>query len=76
MFNVFLFKVQQASSGPQLYKGPVDVVKKLYMQGGIRSIFKGTCATLLRGKFEHIKMLKLLPKMVEKRITITTIIGS
>lgn len=42
-------KVQAASSGPKLYKGPIDVVKVLYKEGGIRSIYKGTCATLLRG---------------------------
>ncbi|KAB7501992.1 Mitochondrial carnitine/acylcarnitine carrier protein [Armadillidium nasatum] len=43
-----LLQVQQAGSGPQVYKGPTDVVKKLYKEGGIRSIYKGTCATLLR----------------------------
>lgn len=30
------------------YKGPIDVVKKLYKESGIRSIYKGTVATLLR----------------------------
>lgn len=44
-----LVQVQAAGSGPKLYKGPVDVVKVLYKEGGIRSIYKGTCATLLRG---------------------------
>lgn len=43
-----LLQVQQASSGPQKYKGPTDVVKQLYRSGGIGSIYKGTCATLLR----------------------------
>uniref|UniRef100_A0A0P4W2V4 Mitochondrial carnitine/acylcarnitine carrier protein n=1 Tax=Scylla olivacea TaxID=85551 RepID=A0A0P4W2V4_SCYOL len=43
-----LLQVQAASSGPKLYKGPIDVVKVLYREGGIRSIYKGTCATLLR----------------------------
>ena len=46
--HVFL-QVQQAGTGPQQYKGPVDVVKQLYRTGGIGSIYKGTCATLLRG---------------------------
>ena len=32
----------------QTYKGPVDCAKALYRQGGIRSIYKGTAATLLR----------------------------
>lgn len=31
------------------YNGPVDVVKKLYKEGGIKSIYRGTAATLLRG---------------------------
>ncbi|KAL3079677.1 hypothetical protein niasHS_013959 [Heterodera schachtii] len=30
------------------YTGPVDVVRKLYREGGIRSIYRGTAATLLR----------------------------
>ncbi|KAL3079667.1 hypothetical protein niasHS_013949 [Heterodera schachtii] len=30
------------------YNGPVDVVRKLYREGGIRSIYRGTAATLLR----------------------------
>ncbi|XP_047482671.1 mitochondrial carnitine/acylcarnitine carrier protein-like isoform X2 [Penaeus chinensis] len=43
-----LLQVQAAGTGPTLYKGPLDVVKVLYKEGGIRSIYKGTCATLLR----------------------------
>lgn len=45
----FSYQVQAAGTGPKLYKGPLDVVKVLYKEGGIRSIYKGTCATLLRG---------------------------
>lgn len=30
------------------YKGPTDVLSKLFKEGGIRSIYKGTAATLLR----------------------------
>lgn len=43
-----ILQVQQAATGPPKYKGPVDVVKSLYRTGGIRSIYRGTCATLLR----------------------------
>ncbi|XP_066989590.1 mitochondrial carnitine/acylcarnitine carrier protein-like isoform X2 [Macrobrachium rosenbergii] len=43
-----LLQVQAAGTGPKLYNGPLDVVKVLYREGGIRSIYKGTCATLLR----------------------------
>ncbi|XP_076680660.1 carnitine/acylcarnitine carrier protein colt, mitochondrial isoform X1 [Andrena cerasifolii] len=42
-----LLQIQHADAKPK-YKGPVDCVKQLYREGGIRSIFKGTCATLLR----------------------------
>lgn len=47
--NTFILQVQQGS-GQAKYAGPVDVVKSLYREGGIRSIYKGTVATLLRGK--------------------------
>lgn len=43
-----LLQVQAATSGPPKYAGPADVVKQLYREGGIRSIYKGTAATLLR----------------------------
>jgi hypothetical protein len=46
----FKFQVQQASTGPPKYSGPVDVAKQLYREGGMRSIYKGTVATLMRGK--------------------------
>jgi solute carrier family 25 carnitine/acylcarnitine transporter 20/29 len=50
-----IFQVQQASTGPPKYSGPVDVVKTLYREGGIKSIYKGTLATLLRGKIMNDK---------------------
>eukprot|EP01097_Dermamoeba_algensis_P006203 TRINITY_DN3890_c0_g1_i1.p1 TRINITY_DN3890_c0_g1~~TRINITY_DN3890_c0_g1_i1.p1 ORF type:complete len:304 (-),score=75.60 TRINITY_DN3890_c0_g1_i1:127-1038(-) len=46
------------------FKGPIDVIKHLYKEGGIRSIFRGTNATLLRdvpgsvawfGVYEYLK---------------------
>lgn len=37
----------QGASGTQ-YKGVLDVMKHLYKEGGIRSIFRGTGATLAR----------------------------
>lgn len=46
-----LLQVQAAtgtSSTGVKYAGPVDCVKQLYREGGIRSIYKGTAATLLR----------------------------
>ncbi|PWN46585.1 mitochondrial carrier [Violaceomyces palustris] len=38
---------QGATSGP-VYNGPVDVVKQLYKEGGLKSVFRGTGATLAR----------------------------
>ncbi|WFD03656.1 carnitine transporter [Malassezia obtusa] len=37
----------QGASGPQ-YSGPGDVIRQLYKEGGLRSIFKGTGGTLAR----------------------------
>jgi solute carrier family 25 (mitochondrial carnitine/acylcarnitine transporter), member 20/29 len=44
-----LLQVQQGG-GEQKYTGMVDCAKKLYKEGGIRSIYKGSFATLLRGE--------------------------
>ncbi|XP_055334629.1 mitochondrial carnitine/acylcarnitine carrier protein-like [Paramacrobiotus metropolitanus] len=42
-----LLQIQQGAAKPK-YSGPVDVVRQLYREGGIRSVFRGTGATLLR----------------------------
>ncbi|EDV24504.1 uncharacterized protein TRIADDRAFT_25969 [Trichoplax adhaerens] len=38
----------QSDSGSAKYAGPLDCAKQLYRESGIRGIYKGTCATLLR----------------------------
>ncbi|KAF7729129.1 carnitine transporter [Apophysomyces ossiformis] len=38
----------QGQGGEQKYKGPLDAARQLYKEGGLRSIFRGTGATLLR----------------------------
>ena len=44
-----LLQVQASTPGSvKKYNGAVDCVKKLYREGGIRSVFKGTAATALR----------------------------
>jgi len=44
-----LLQVQAANTGNAIkYNGPIDCAKKLYAEGGMRSIYKGTAATLLR----------------------------
>lgn len=45
-----LLQIQHADAKPK-YNGPVDCVKQLYREGGMRSIYKGTWATLLRGTY-------------------------
>ncbi|KAK4874112.1 hypothetical protein RN001_013472 [Aquatica leii] len=42
-----LLQVQE-SSGKKLYNGSLDCAIKLYKEGGIRNIYKGTLATLMR----------------------------
>lgn len=42
-----LLQIQHADAKPK-YSGPMDCAKKLYKEGGIRSIYKGTYATLFR----------------------------
>lgn len=44
-----LLQIQQSSQSPK-YTGMTDCAKKLYAEGGIRSIYKGSFATLLRGE--------------------------
>lgn len=55
-----LLQIQQGSSGPKLYNGPVDCAKKLYKEGGIRSIYRGSGATLLRGRSNNLFILSIL----------------
>merc|ERR550519_2104777 len=43
-----ILQVQQAATGPPKYSGPVDVVKSLWREGGIRSIYRGTALTAMR----------------------------
>lgn len=38
----------QGQGGKPAYTGPVDVLRKLYAEGGVKSIFRGTGATLAR----------------------------
>lgn len=42
-----LLQVQQGQAKPK-YSGPIDVVRQLHREGGLRSVYRGTMATLLR----------------------------
>lgn len=45
-----LFKIQQASSAVKAkYSGPLDCAWKILKESGIRGLYRGTGATLLRG---------------------------
>ena len=43
-----LLQIQKGAK-EKLYDGPVDCAKKLYREGGIRSVYRGTVLTLARG---------------------------
>ncbi|KAK2717286.1 congested-like trachea protein [Artemia franciscana] len=43
-----LLQVQQGGTEPAKYKGSIDCAKQLFKEGGIRSIYKGSLATLIR----------------------------
>lgn len=43
-----LFQIQAVSKELK-YAGPMDCVKQLYRESGIRGIYKGTALTLMRG---------------------------
>ncbi len=47
--RLFPLQIQQSSPETAKYHGPLDVARSLYREGGIRSIYRGTVATLLRG---------------------------
>jgi len=42
-------QIQQASRGKARYSSSIDCAKQLYREGGIRHVYRGTMATLLRG---------------------------
>ncbi len=44
-------QIQMQSKEKAKYKGSLDCARQLYREGGIRSIYKGTAATLLRGVY-------------------------
>ncbi|EDW87438.1 congested-like trachea protein [Drosophila teissieri] len=43
-----LLQTQQGQGGQRKYTGMIDCAGKLYKEGGLRSVFKGSCATMLR----------------------------
>lgn len=48
-----ILQVQSMGNSAVKYNGPLDLVKKLYKEGGIRSIYRGTAATLIRGTLSY-----------------------
>lgn len=58
----------QQDSDQKLYKGPFDCAVKLYKQGGLRSIFKGTLVTILRD-IPASGMYYLTYELIKNRLT-------
>ena len=54
-----LLQVQQSAATAK-YAGPVDCAKQLYKEGGIRGVYRGTAATLLRGNVEWQKLFHFI----------------
>lgn len=67
-----LLQVQQGG-GVQKYNGMVDCAKQLYKEGGIRSIYKGSLATLLRGKCQRLPLFHFLQQIVRHSIVINRV---
>lgn len=59
-----LLQIQQGGNAPQKYNGMVDCAKQLYKEGGIRNVYKGSFATLLRGKTSTYKKSKSNSKKI------------
>lgn len=61
-----VLQVQGASnSGAPKYSGPMDVARALYKEGGLRSVFRGSAATLARdgaASFAYFSVYELLKK--------------
>lgn len=65
-----LLQLDGQTPGKQKYSGPIDVIVKLFREGGIRSVFRGSLATFARdgpgsaayfGSYEIVKKM-LTPK--------------
>lgn len=64
----------QIQSGPeQKYKGVIDVLGQLYKEGGLKSIFRGSFATILRDGPGSAAYVHLEPALVSiaKTSTVT-----
>ena len=47
----------QQNNGIQKYRGTLDCALQMYKQGGLRNLYKGTVATLARGKTNLVHLL-------------------
>ena len=50
MLTSYCLQVQSSAGGPRKYSGPVDVIRSLHQEGGVRSVFRGSAATAARGR--------------------------
>lgn len=79
-----LLQIQQGGNTPQKYSGMVDCARQLYSEGGIRSIYKGSVATILRDipasgmyfmTYEVVKEFLIDEEASSKRKMIATIVA-
>ncbi|XP_037934323.1 congested-like trachea protein [Teleopsis dalmanni] len=66
-----LLQIQQGSGGEQKYNGLFDCAIKLYKEDGIRSVYKGLCATLLRdipANGTYFLTYEIISEMLTKKI--------
>jgi len=58
----------QADGATKKYAGPVDCAKQLFREGGIRSVYRGTCATLLRGEMSVVLVVTFIRKQLLEHV--------
>ena len=62
MYN---YQIQQSQKSEAKYTGSIDCAKKLLREGGIRSLYRGTMATFLRGMLRITTLLLTLTREAE-----------
>nr|XP_019957040.1 PREDICTED: cAMP-dependent protein kinase type II-alpha regulatory subunit-like [Paralichthys olivaceus] len=55
----------QAATGEVKYAGPMDCVKQLYREFGIRGVYKGTVLTLMRGIMSNVEIPAGLKELLQ-----------
>uniref|UniRef100_A0A915PQ25 Congested-like trachea protein n=1 Tax=Setaria digitata TaxID=48799 RepID=A0A915PQ25_9BILA len=84
LLQVMIQHAGNANSSSVYYTGPVDVFRKLYDEGGIRSIYRGAMATLLRdvpasgvylATYEYLKKLFMRDNTAKNLSPLSTLLA-